>query len=401
MIYVLLTLISLTLRYQHGSASVNINSISIAAWNICGIKSKLEDPDFIQELLPHDIIILSETFTENNNLHIPGYKCKNIFRKLKHKKARKNSGGVSVLTKINIANFVTPVKTTAESLIWLKISKNLTGYPSDTFCCCAYIPPYKSPYYKTYPNLDLFDSLSSEITQFSKLGHILITGDLNSRLGSKSDILLETEANTPGDNFTFNSGLIKPPPRCFLDDKSNTWGGKLIDICVAHNMCVLNGRTVGDFEGKFTFFERGFSTIDLSVVDSHILSNTLGFKVHSFLPYYSSHCKIETILACSPIKLSSHDPTIQTMNFDKFIWNKTSSEEKLSAALSSPVFSALREKILNTNYTLNASGTDALCGDVDNISKFLHGQCCDKVRIGNKSHSKAKRKKWFSQCFGN
>ena len=69
------------------SASRIIHSISIAAWNICGIKSKLEDPEFIDELSPHDIIILGETFAENNNLHIPGYKCINVFRKLKHKKA--------------------------------------------------------------------------------------------------------------------------------------------------------------------------------------------------------------------------------------------------------------------------------------------------------------------------
>ena len=59
------------------------STISIGAWNICGIKSKLEDPDFLEELLPHDIIILGETFAENENIHVPGYKCKNVFRKWK------------------------------------------------------------------------------------------------------------------------------------------------------------------------------------------------------------------------------------------------------------------------------------------------------------------------------
>ena len=66
------------------------STISIGAWNICGIKSKLEDPDFLEELLPHDIIILGETFAENENIHVPGYKCKNVFRKWKHKKASQN-----------------------------------------------------------------------------------------------------------------------------------------------------------------------------------------------------------------------------------------------------------------------------------------------------------------------
>ena len=76
-----------------------IHSISIGAWNICGIKSKLEDPDFIQELSPHDIFVCGETFSENDELHIPDYKCINVYQKIKHKKAKRNSGGVSVLIK--------------------------------------------------------------------------------------------------------------------------------------------------------------------------------------------------------------------------------------------------------------------------------------------------------------
>ena len=84
------------------------------------------------------------------------------------------------------------------------------------------------------------------------------------------------------------------------------------------------------------------------------------------------------------------------LSFDKYIWNKTNSEEKLISALNSPDFSTLRHKILNTNYTRNACGTDALCSDVDKLSKLLHEHCCDKVRIGKKSHAKARRKKWFS-----
>ena len=372
-----------------------VHSISIAAWNICGSKNKLGDPDFFNELLPHDIIIFGETFEGNDELHLPGYKCKNIFRKLKHKNARRNSGGVSVLTKLSIANFVTPIKTTAEHLIWLKISKNLTGYPLDTYCCCAYIPPIGSPYYKTHPDLDIFDELSFDITKFNKLGHIIISGDLNARLGSKSETLLSSEINDHGELLP-DLHTINPPPRCSMDSVSNTWGNKLIDICVSHNLCVLNGRTIGDLDGKFTFFGAGLSTIDLTVVDSHILANTLGFKVHSFLPYYSSHCKIETILACSPITIPTPDPSTQNLVFDKYIWNKNNSEEKLCNAINSPEFSSLKNNILNTNYNANACGTDALCRDVDELSKYLHEHCCDKVKIGKKTHAKAKRQKWFT-----
>ena len=373
-----------------------IHSVSIAAWNICGIKSKLQDPDFLSELISHDIIILCETFSENDDLYIPGYKCKNVFRKLKNRKARRNSGGVSVLTKLEILDFVTPIKTTAEHLIWLKISNKLTGYPLDTYCCCSYIPPYDSPYYKIHKDLDIFDELSFDITKFSKVGHIMVSGDLNARLGSKSETLLESEINNHCDSLP-DPHIITPPPRCSMDTRSNTYGNRLLDICVSHNLCILNGRTLGDFDGKFTFFGGGgCSTIDLTLADSHILSNTLGFKVHSFLPYYSSHCKIETVLACSPLEISAKDPTIQNLEFDKYIWNKKTSEEKLCNALCQPEFIAYKNKILSTNYSADACGSNALCRDVDNMSKFLHERSCDKVRIGRKTRSKPKRKKWFT-----
>ena len=78
-----------------------VDTLSIAAWNICGIKEKVNDPDFLEQLLPHDVVILTETFAKNADLHIQGYKCINIFRNKKHKKAKRNSGGVSVLTKMN------------------------------------------------------------------------------------------------------------------------------------------------------------------------------------------------------------------------------------------------------------------------------------------------------------
>ena len=145
---------------------------------------------------------MGETFAENENIHVPGYKCKNVFRKWKHKEARKNSGGVSVLTKCSISNFVIPVKTTAEHLIWIKISKKLTGYPLDTYCCCAYIPPIRSPYYVTHPNLDIFEELSFDITKFKKLGHVMVSGDLNARLGTKSDIFVNPDLNERSEEHT-------------------------------------------------------------------------------------------------------------------------------------------------------------------------------------------------------
>ena len=170
-------LVRLTLMPNNYVPKVTVDTLSFGSWNVGGIKPKVTDPEFLEQLKPHDIFICGETFSDDDALHIQGFKCKNIFQSKKHKKAKRNSGGVSVLTRTNIANFVTPIKTTAEHFIWMKISKQLTGYPKDTYCCCSYIPPYGSPYYTSHPECNLFDSLQEDLTHFGKLGHVMVSGD--------------------------------------------------------------------------------------------------------------------------------------------------------------------------------------------------------------------------------
>ena len=373
-----------------------IDSLSIAAWNVGGVKSKLDDPEFTRQLEAHDIIILLETFAENEILSLPGYKSKNIFRSKKHKKARRNSGGVSVLTKNCLSNFVQQVKTTSEHFIWLKIKKNLTGYPKDLYLCCAYIPPYGSPYYKSHPDIDFFDLLSADLVNFGKLGHIMISGDLNARIGKRSETLTPTDFNIHNSDEGFHEPLFTPPPRHSMDNTTNSWGMKLIDVCLSHNLCLLNGRKVCDFAGNFTFFGGGCSVIDITIVDSFIFNKALSFKVHPFLPDLSLHCKIECVLACSPINLNVNDPTVQDLTFDKYVWDSNTSLEKLMIATGTPEFNKLKNEILSSAYEENAEGLDSLLEDVNSIFKFLHDECCEKIIAGKKSRGKRKRKKWFS-----
>ena len=370
--------------------------ISIGAWNVCGMKNKLDDPDFIQEFPPHDINIVSETFSDKNGFHIQGFKCFNAIRKNKNKKARRNSGGVAVLIKDNLSKFIKFVRTTADHMIWLKISKDLTGYPKDMFLCGAYIPPNQSPYYEQFPDCDMFDLLSQDLMRFSKQGHIMIMGDLNSRIGHKSEII-ELDSH-PSDDLPVTNP-IKAPLRCSMDPKSNTWGSKLIDVCIAHNLCMLNGRTLGDYSGRITYFGTGHSVIDLCIVDSHIFSTAISFQVHR-LTEFSSHCKIETRIACTPFNPKFSDSTTSELSFTKYIWDPATSPESLQAALSSPSYISLKDKILKKAYSQDKQGTNSLVDDVNKLFEGLHMQSCLKIKIGRKSrHRKKSHKKrpWFTQ----
>ena len=323
-----------------------------------------------------------------------GYKCKNVFRSQKHKKATRNPAGISVFIKNNIAQFVKFVKVTAEDLIWLCISKTLTGYDRDVYCCCTYIPPIGSPYYKNNTELNLFDLLCDDLATFSRRGHVMVTGDLNARIGLLSETLTENDFNSHLDDIS-NVNNVWAPPRCSIDTRTNTWGHKLIDVCTAHNMCLLNGRKMGDLDGRFTYFGQYSSAIDITIVDRELFSHTLAFKVHE-LTEYSEHCKIETVFACKSRDTTEDDSTVDPLSFVKYVWNSSTSPDKLCTALSSHEFDQLKSKIVNTTYEHSLTGCNNLSDDVEKLQTFLHEKCCDKINVGKKSRAKAKRQKWFT-----
>ena len=372
----------------------HIYDLSIGYWNICGAENKITHPDVIKQLSSHSIVILGETFLETHAIQLDGYKCKNVFRTGKRKKATRNYAGISILIKNNIAQFVKIVKVTKEDFIRIKISKVLTGFSRDTFCCCAYIPPRGSPYYINNPELDLFDTLNDDISDFSKNGHIMVTGDLNAGIGLKPETLTMDDFNSHTDDF-ISLNEVWAPRRYSTDPKTTTWGNKLIDVCTAHNICLLNGRKLGDLEGRCTYFGRNASVIDVSIVDREIFSHTLSFHVHK-LTEFSDHCRIETILACKPQNVNFDDPCIDNLMYDKYVWNESCSLDKLTTAMSNPDFTSLKNKILRTDYPSSKIGCNKLNDDVHKLTKLLHEKCCDKKKIGKKVKVKLKPQKWFT-----
>ena len=370
------------------------HTLSIYHWNICGAEKKITEPEIAEKLKKHHIIVLTETFLENNSIHLDGFKCTNVFRTGKRKKATRNYAGISVLTKNNLSQYVKVAKITKEDLIWLRISNSLTGYSHDVYCCCGYIPPRGSPYYINNPDVDLFNLLSDDISFFSKRGHIMITGDLNASIGLKPETLTANDFDPHSDNIVdFND--VWAPVRCSTDTKVNAWGNKLIDVCTAHNICLLNGRKLGDFDGRCTYFGRNASVIDVSIVDREMFSHTIGFQVHA-LTEFSDHCPIETILACNPLPASTDDAYIDKLIFDKYIWDQSTSPEKLNRAISDPFYINIKNKILNSTYPNSTLGCNQLCEDVSKLTKFLHEKSCEKRIIGKKSRTKAKRQKFFT-----
>ena len=180
-------------------------------------------------------------------------------------------------------------------------------------------------------------------------------------------------------------------------------GKKLIDLCKTHDLQILNGRTLGDLNGSFTFFDRqqGASTIDYGIV-----SDSLQPLIKSFLVQeqteISQHSKIvvriknlkETI---APDKEKDKYPWIETPK--KYIWDDESGLE-LARALSS---SELTQDIEELNQLLDAG----LVKPASDKLTSLYTKAADLVlrvrqpkRQGNHPFKhKQKPKKWFdNEC---
>ena len=78
------------------------------------------------------------------------------------------------------------------------------------------------------------------------------------------------------------------------DDVLDERGIELIHLCITHQMCIVNGRCIGDLLGNYTCFNtQGQSAVDYLITNERLLNQLLYFKVSDFLPVHSDcHSKI-------------------------------------------------------------------------------------------------------------
>ena len=123
------------------------NTLDFLCWNIAGLASKLTDPDFISYVCGLDALV--ETFLDKSfesTDHFPNvvtFQASVV--KLAHHGRR--SGGVVVLLKKRLMNFVHEIETTYGHIICLKLSNTLLATYSGVLYIAAFVPPIMLPYY--------------------------------------------------------------------------------------------------------------------------------------------------------------------------------------------------------------------------------------------------------------
>ena len=240
----------------------------IGFWNVHGLgKEKFQNDSFLKIVNSYDILCLTETWREDGKtLPIPnGYKGKVHNRKQKHTKAKRNSGGILVLYKTELHDHIKVINNSDENILWLRLSKDYGGLKRDLLLCTVYMSPENSA---VVTARDTLETLYEQVASFNEEESILIGGDFNARVGNLSGRVTE-EIDLPG-KWEGNSNLVPEDKRDISirervseDDKTNARGYDFLDFCTSTDLCILNGRTIGDLGGRFTFIgKNGCSVVD-------------------------------------------------------------------------------------------------------------------------------------------
>ena len=165
----------------------------------------------------------------------------------------------------------------------------LLSLSKDVFICFVEISPASSCHIASRDNLWI--QLEEEIGILSREGDIILAGDLNTRTGTLPDYV-------PHDSC---SHLPLPPhykiddqiPRFSEDLQVNNFGRQLLQLCIATQMRIVNGRIFPDIgKGAYTCFTpRGNSVVDYVITSVDSFKNFTYSEV-SDISHISDHCPI-------------------------------------------------------------------------------------------------------------
>ena len=134
--------------------------------------------------------------------------------------------------------------------------------------------------------------MDNDISFYRNKGSVLILGDFNAKTGSEPDFIVNDDNSyiLLHDDYIIDNTLLR---RNSQDIKVCTRGRDLLDVCISSGIRILNGRTVGDFKGKYTSYQyNGNSVIDYCLISEEQLSNGLYFHVEDPVLRLSDHSKI-------------------------------------------------------------------------------------------------------------
>ena len=301
--------------------------ISFCLWNVNGLTA--EKLLSIQSLITKfDFVALLQTWLKEKHcydLSLKGYNLQCFYRTALSRKANRGSGGIAVYIKEHLVKGMEKVHNaqlnTVEDRVWFRLHKYFFGLDKDLYLGVWYIPPLYSC--RHLQSEEMWAAFERETSYFQINGDIVVMGDLNARTGEKPDwIEMDEMKGVPLPDVYVVDDDIKP--RVSMDKTVNTCGERLIDICVATGLKIVNGRFGKDEgTGRLTCHTySGGSVIDYVLTESAYFTHLCNFEVWDPL-LVSDHCPIQLELfyrshgvpICAP-QHSRHDENPRYFKLD-------------------------------------------------------------------------------------
>lgn len=373
-------------------------AIKIAAWNINGLfskhQNKLQDQLFLDSISNKDVVILTETkCSYSETIHIPNYYTFSLNR-TPLKTAKTDSGGIALICKQKLKSGIAILPTTSEDYMWVRLNKSFFNLSKDLYICAIYNPPPGSTYSQRQL-CDPLEKIEEDIIKFSKVGDIMMVGDLNARTSScpdsingDSDIVFPIYAN---DNI---------PTRNSMDKTLDSRGKHLLEICIQSQLCILNGRCLGDTLGNFTCHNyNGSSVVDYSIVSENLYNDIVYFNVEKLNGVLSDHSMITTMIKIQkPIKLNTRNINLHKIsrNLIKFT---ESTKTQYQNNLNNPT---TKSKIINLINNCNMDNVDETIKSFNDILIQQLPKQPHRTRKNIKRHKpKIKQNKWYDNTLYN
>ena len=333
-----------------------------------GLFSKNKYGVFESYIQNFDIVCLSETKSDSiPPSEYPGFKSFSL--------PKSNSNlpfggvhGIAMLIRDCLFDQCTLInKTSSDCVLWVKL-KNQIILGFELLIGAVYIPCDNSEYHSNTLFEDLFDDILSLNVRFNL--PVLLVGDFNARTHSLNDFATPDSSLLNCNEFfidpievTANLDLLDiTTVRSNKDTHVNSNGLKLIDLCQATNLNILNGRVgtdagVGEFTCKRV---NGCSTIDYALASACLFPSISELYIDTFDKCLSD--------VHSPVCVSISREQVFPVVLDPVVSNKPVKNEK------SKVVRTRWEPQLQTHYT------DAFCiNEVENFSEALDAVSSQQV----------------------
>ncbi len=361
--------------------------------NLNGLGDKLTYPGNKEYLMENDVIMLSETWIDENTdpkrFIIPGFKEFNVHRKNLHSNAHRSSGGILVYIRKSLLSGIKKVKEVCDHFVVLEI-RTIKGIAMHLIV--AYIPPLKTSYIcKTCDN-NFYDTLRDLVIQYATKGSVSVCGDMNAHTAEiNENIPNDVQGNDPSDLVDPAIWNTEIPSRVSVDKKPvNQHGTDLLSLCIASGLRIMNGRAFADKGlGKATFIKGECeSVLDYLLVQESSYSKLTNFFIGDKWPE-SDHCPVHFEFSLEGgIQTQSKSYCSAESNelYKKFMYEENDASRALiRSCLTDEIGSAALSKFYDGIYSLE-SGSQ-LCSYFDN---YILQACERSMKSTKKSLCKSK-----------